>query len=83
MTEQSGIGKFSTEHPLQLKSAPNGGWVVYQQDPLCRSEPQTLGAYTTAGEMLAALGSALSHYPSTSEEPKDNQPLSGKERAHG
>ena len=56
---------------------------MYQQDPLCRSEPQTLGAYTTAGEMLAALGSALSHYPSTSEEPKDNQPLSGKERAHG
>ena len=52
------IGVFTTNLPIVLEMAPNGGWVVSQgDDPRCKTAP--IGAYSSAEDMLDALSSAL------------------------
>jgi len=49
------IGPFTTDHPLILEPAQNGGWVVKQQPAHMGEGAGVLGAYTNAGDMLEAL----------------------------
>lgn len=57
-SERFVIGVFSTEDPLTLTPAPNGGWVIGQTDPVS-CEPQVLGAYSNGKDALRALEFAL------------------------
>lgn len=52
------IGVLSTEYPLTLTPAPNGGWIIGQTDPVS-CQPQVLGAYSNGKDALRALEFAL------------------------
>lgn len=48
------IGAFSTQRPLILRQAENGGWIVRQED-----REQILGAFSTARDMINVLSEVL------------------------
>ena len=50
--------EINAELPLTLRRYPNGGWVVEQIEHR-DFVPEQIGAFSTAKEMLAALGVAL------------------------
>lgn len=52
------IGVFNTSAPLILEMAPNGGWIVSQSTD-ARCHAATIGAYSSAEDMLRALSAAL------------------------
>jgi hypothetical protein len=58
MTQYPTIGVFTTDEPLRLEMAENGGWVVSQTYDE-RTIPTVIGAYTNANDMIAALAGAL------------------------
>lgn len=53
-----GIGVFSHSAILKLVRAKNGGWIVYA-DNGGGMAPDTIGAYSTAKDMIDALSEAL------------------------
>lgn len=58
MTDQPYIGAFTTDKPLRLEKAENGGWVISQSYD-DRTISKMIGAYTNADDMVAALSAAL------------------------
>jgi hypothetical protein len=53
------IAAFSTNEPIMIEMAPNGGWTVSQCSASGVIVPKTLGAYSSADDMLNALSNAL------------------------
>lgn len=56
-SSNTAIDVFDRSSDLILRPAPNGGYMVLEGEA---SDPKLLGAYSSAGEALAALSNALS-----------------------
>lgn len=53
------IGPIDEGHPLVLERAPNGGWTVSAQSLSPGMMSETLGAFTSTQDLLAALRHSL------------------------
>lgn len=63
---------------IMLRQAGNGGWIVYQEGRIGEFGA-SIGAYTTAQDMLAALGTLLEDQPVPfSTQPVEQSETEGK-----
>lgn len=56
--ENTNIGPFKKGSALCLTPVPNGGWIVSAPGESRDCRPNEVGAYSTLGEALAAIGKA-------------------------
>ena len=57
----NGVAPFRLNQRLILAPFPNGGWVILQEGHFPGTPEDKLGAYSSANDMLTALGNALTN----------------------